>query len=137
MSFFNHKSVFLQILFFSFMKDNSSVLFYVKRDILCTKDQSKCIFLRLLSAEIKIRQILVIFDTTNRFFVKFYITLLYVMIQRKFYILSIKGAYQSTNLVKFDVSSRKSDILHFDGLLLPKSYKLSAKKYRRVISHDT
>ena len=27
--------------------------------------------------------------------------------------------------------------LHFDGLLLSKSYKISAKKYRIVISHDT
>ena len=38
-----------------------------------------------------------------------------------FYILSTKGAYQSTNLVKFYVSSRKFQL----------------KKYRRIISHDT
>ena len=46
----------------------------------------------------------------------------------KFYILSTKVAYQSTNLVKFHVSSRKSEILHFDEFLLSKSYKGSAKK---------
>ena len=42
--------------------------------------------------------------------------------------LSAKVACESTNLVKFHVSSRKSDILHFDGFLLSKSYRVSAKK---------
>ena len=36
----------------------------------------------------------------------------------EFYILSTKWAYQSTNLVKFHLSSQKSEILHFDDLLL-------------------
>ena len=40
----------------------------------------------------------------------------FVFFQLKFYILSTKGAYQSTNLVKFHVHCRKSEILHFDGL---------------------
>ena len=48
-----------------------------------------------------------------------------------FEILSTKGAYQSTHLVKVHVSSQKSKILHFDGLLLPKSYKVSATKVQR------
>ena len=43
--------------------------------------------------------------------------------------------------MKFHVSSRKSEIFHFDGLLLSNSHKVSAKKerkkYWRVISHDT
>ena len=39
------------------------------------KDQSKCKFLRHLSALIKIHQILVIFETTNQFFFKFGINL--------------------------------------------------------------
>ena len=30
----------------------------------------------------------------------------------KFYVLSTQGAYQSTNLVKFHLSSRKSEIFH-------------------------
>ena len=42
-----------------------------------------------------------------------------------------KGAYQSTNLVKFYMSSRKSEILHFDGLLLSKSCTVSAKKVQK------
>ena len=33
--------------------------------------------------------------------------------------------------MKFQVSSRKSEILHFDGLLLSKSYKVSAKKVQK------
>ena len=49
----------------------------------------------------------------------------------KFYILSTKGAYQSINLVKFEVSSRKSEILHFDGIFLFKSYKVSTKKVQK------
>ena len=45
-----------------------------------------------------------------------------------FYILSTKGVYPSTNLVKFYVSSQKSEILHFNGLLLSKSSTVSTKK---------
>ena len=41
------------------------------------------------------------------------------------------------NLVNFHESSRKSKNLQFDGLLLSIAYKVSAKKYRKVISHDT
>ena len=37
---------------------------------------------------------------------------------QKFYILLTKGAYQSTNLVKFQLSSQKSEISHFGELLL-------------------
>ena len=38
--------------------------------------------------------------------------------KKKFYILLTKGAYQSTNLVKFQLSSQKSEISHFGELLL-------------------
>ena len=41
------------------------------------------------------------------------------------------------NLVNFNVSSRKSENLHFDVLLLSIAHKVSAKKYRSIISHDT
>ena len=51
-----------------------------------------------------------------------------VLFQLKFYILSTKGAYQSTNLVKFHQSSQKSENLHFDVLLLSIAYKVSDKK---------
>ena len=64
----NHELVFLQILHDSLVSWKS---------YLCTffgqtgKDQSKCKFLRLLSAQIKIHQIL-IFETTNQFSFKFF-----------------------------------------------------------------
>ena len=54
-----------------------------------------------------------------------------ILFQLIFYVHSAKGAYQSTNLVKFHVSSRNSEILHFDGFLLSKSYKVSAKKVQK------
>ena len=44
---------------------------------------------------------------------------------------STKGVYQSTNLVKFYVNSRKSEILHFDGLFCSKSCTISAKKVQK------
>ena len=40
------------------------------------------------------------------------------------------------NLVNFSMSSGKSKNLHSDVLLLSIAYKVSAKKYRRIISHD-
>ena len=40
-------------------------------------------------------------------------------------------------LVNFNASSDKSENLHFDVLLLSKARKVSVKKYRRIISHDT
>ena len=39
--------------------------------------------------------------------------------------------------MNFNASSGKSENLRFDGLLLSIDYKVSAKKYRRIISHDT
>ena len=41
------------------------------------------------------------------------------------------------NLVSFNASSVKSENLLFDMLLLPIGYEVLAKKYRRVISHNT
>ena len=41
------------------------------------------------------------------------------------------------NLVNFHASSRKSGNLHFDVLLLSIPYKVSAEKYRKIISQDT
>ena len=35
------------------------------------------------------------------------------------------------NLVKFNVSTRKSQNLHFDGILTSKGYKVLAKKLQR------
>ena len=57
-----------------------------------------------------------------------------VLFLLKFYILSTKGAYQSANLVKFYLSSPKSEILHFDGFLLSKSCTVSGKKSTEELS---
>ena len=47
------------------------------------------------------------------------------------FILPTKGTYQITNLVKFYLSSQKSEILHYDGLLLSKSCTVSGKKVQK------
>ena len=42
------------------------------------------------------------------------------------------------NLVNFHASSRKSEKVHFDGLVISKGYEvLDKKNYRRVRSQDT
>ena len=41
------------------------------------------------------------------------------------------------NLDNFHTSSQKSENLHFDGLLLPKAYKVLDKKVQKSMSHDT
>ena len=41
------------------------------------------------------------------------------------------------NLVNFNVSSGKSENLHFNVLLSSIAYKVSVKEVRRIVSHDT
>ena len=78
------------------------------------RNQSKCKILRLSSAQVKILTSLIIFELINHFFrnsASLFSVMRHnssVLFQMKFYILSTKGAYQSTNLVKFYVSSQKS-----------------------------
>ena len=43
----------------------------------------------------------------------------------------MKRASKSKNLVKFHLTSRKSEILHFDGLLSEKPYNVSTKKVQK------
>ena len=78
--FSNHKSVFLQILHHSSLSWKITPLYFFRSNIkylntLHNRNQSKCTFVRLLSAWIKIHQIMVIFETTSQFFFKFCITL--------------------------------------------------------------
>ena len=61
----------------------------------------------------------------------------YILFCLKSYIFSTKGVNQSTNLVKFYVSSQKSEILLFDGLLWSKSCIVSAKKSIEELSFIT
>ena len=116
----NHESVFLQIL------HNSSVSWKITRLTLCTlheRDQNANFgdfwvlgskltkFLSFLKQQIG-------FSSNFTSFFSIMRNNSSVLFSLKFYILSSKGAYQSTNLVKFHLSSWKSKILHFDGLLL-------------------
>ena len=58
--------------------------------------------------------------------------LLYTFLAEILYIFNkISNFYQSTNLVKLHVSSRSSEILHFDVFLLSKSYKVLAIKEQK------
>ena len=124
----NHKSVFLQIWHDSSVSWNTLLCTFLGQTLytLHKRDQSKCKFFRLFRARIKIRQFLVIFETKNKFLFKFCTTLwyqetwlLYTFFSCNFsYILSGKVAYQSTNFVKFHLSSRKSEILDCGELLL-------------------
>ena len=51
--------------------------------------------------------------------------------------LNLGSKNNTRNLVNFNVMSVKSENFHFDVLLLSIAYKISAKKYRRIISNDT
>ena len=67
----NQKLAFVQILHHSLVSWKITPLHFFRSNI-TRKDQSKCKFLRLLSAWIQIHQILVIFETTNQFSFKFF-----------------------------------------------------------------
>ena len=70
----NHKSVFLQILHhFSVSWKRTSL--YLFRSNVIYFAQKEPIKVKILSAQVEIHQILVIFETTNQFFFRFYITL--------------------------------------------------------------
>ena len=75
----NHKSVFLQILHDSSVSWNILLWTFLGQRLytLHKRDQSNCKFFRLFSAQIKINQILVIFETKNKFLFTFCTTLWY------------------------------------------------------------
>ena len=79
MSFSEPTSVFLQILSASSVSRKITTLYFFRSNVynFARKGPMKVQILRLLSAWIKIRQILVIFETRNWFFFKFGITLQY------------------------------------------------------------
>ena len=87
------------------------------------RDQSKCRFFRPFSVRIKIHQILVIFEAKKKFLFKFCTTLWYHEMQlvhafftETLYTFS-KNSLSSTNLLKFHLSSQKSEILHCEKIL--------------------
>ena len=90
--------------------------------------------MRIRSAQVKIHQILVIFERTNQFFFEFCITPKFQNINHLYFFnwnfiyIQKKGAYQSKNLVKFYASSRKSENLHFDEFLWSKVWARKVQK---------
>ena len=117
----NHKSIFVQILHDSSVSWWKIIPLYFFRSnsiYFAQKEQSTSKVLRFLSTGIKIYQILVVFETTNYSVMVHNSSVLFYL---KFYILSTKGAYESTHLVKFHVSSQK--VWDF-ALLFSKSYKV-------------
>ena len=94
--------------------------------------------MRLLSARIKIHQILVVFETTNQFFFKFCIKfqchetqLLWTFLAEILYTFNKR----SLSRYKFgEIESLKFGTLM--GSLRQNNIKFQLKKYRRVISHE-
>ena len=136
--FRNHNPVFFQTVYHS-SESCKITLYFFRSNVIYfpLKEPIKVEILRISNALVKIHQILVIFETENQFSSNFalFVNVMRhkssIIFQLKFYTLLTKIAYQSTNLVAFQVSSRKSETLCFDGFLLSKSYKVSAKKVQK------
>ena len=73
----NRKLVFLQILHHSSVPWKMTPLYLFRSNVtyFAQKEQIKVKILKILSAQVKTHQILLIFETTNQFFFKFCITL--------------------------------------------------------------
>ena len=114
------------------------------------KEPIKLKILRILSAQVKIYQILVIFETINQFFFEFSITLQCMKHKSSTFLAETLYTFNKRNIWKYKLLqvtsyislqvhgiSRKPEVLDFDGFLLSESnIKFQLKKYRRVISHD-
>ena len=73
----SNKSVFLQILHYSSVSWKITPLYFFRSNVLyfAQKKPIKREILRISSAQVKIHQFLIIFETTNQFFFEFCITL--------------------------------------------------------------
>ena len=101
------------------------------------RSQSKCKFLRPLSARIKIHQILVSFETTNRFSFKFCINLQSHEMQLLCtFLAGLLYTFNKRSLSKYEFGEIKS--LKFGnlmGYLRQNIIKFQLKKYIRIVSH--
>ena len=115
----NHKSVFLQILHDSSVSWNMLLCTFLGQTLytLHKRDQSKCKFFRLFSAQIKIHQILVIFETKNKFLFKFCTTLI-VRIGVSTPLKNTPLFRQSPPVYCFFVNPPKSWIFHWNPKIL-------------------
>ena len=114
-----HKSIFLQILHDSSLSWNITPLYFFRSKVIYFTNFLD--FLVLRSKFAKFLSFLKQKIGISSNFSPLFIIMRHnssVSFQLKFYMLSAKGAYQSSNLVKFHLRGRKSEILHFGGLLL-------------------
>ena len=133
-----YKPVFLQILHDSLVSWKITPIYLFRSKviaILCTKGTNQSAdFGKFWVLRSKLKNFCHFWNSKSVFLqilhqssVSWDITPLYVLLYLKFYILSTKGDYQSTNLVKFHLSGWNFSENHI---------KLQLKKYRRDISHD-
>ena len=122
----------------SFSSNFASISSFMK-DTFHGIDQSKCKFLRILSAWIKIHQILLSFETTNQFFFKFCINLqcheTHLLCT---FLAEILCTFNERSLRRYKFGEIES--LKFGTLMSSirqDNIKFQLKKYKRVISHDT
>ena len=97
----------------------------------------------LLSAQINIHQILVIFETKNKFFFKFCTTLgIMRHISSRLFLAETLYAFRKSSLSKYkfgEFSPEQSEVWNFAlwcGSFCKNGVKFHLKKYRRLISHD-
>ena len=125
-----------------FSRHNSSTFFQFKHYILLTKiSHQSTNFKIFLLLKLKLIKLLVSFFKERVGFSLNFGSLFSIMrdnssvlFQLKLYMIWTKGAHQSAKFQTFDCSRKISPNLYFDRLL--KVYKILAKKYRGVISHD-
>ena len=137
----NHKSVFRQILYHSLVVWKIAPLYFFLDQTLRTfhaRNQSKCKFFRLLSAQIKIDQICVSFETTNQFFFKCCVNLQCHETQL-FGLVLAEILYTFNKRIQSRYKFGEIENLKFGtlmGSLRQNNIKFQLKKYRRVISHE-
>ena len=145
-NFPNHTSVFIQILHDSSVSWKISRLHFFRSNFIyfAWKRPFKVHIFETLSARIKIHQILVVFETTNRFFFKFCITLSVSWDITPLYFFSWNFTYfQQKEPIKVQIwwnfTWAVKIFLKFCTLMgsfCKNHIKFQLKKYRRVISHD-
>ena len=119
MPFPNHKSVFLQILNHFVVSWKITPLCFFRSNVIyfAQKEPIKVKIFRISSAQVKIHQILVIFETTNQFFFKFCITIQCHKIQLLYnFLAEILYTFNKRSLSKYkfgEISCEQSKVWNF------------------------
>ena len=137
-------SVFLQILHHSSVSLNITPLYFLRSSLkyFAQKEPIRVEILRMPSAQVKIHQILVIFETTNQFFLKFRINLqclreiVYPFLTEILYTFN-KRPLKAQIWWNFTWAVESLKFFTLMGSFCPNHIKFQLKKYRRVISHYT